>query len=106
MDSSTPTLIQNAKVQIKSSLSGNSNLVYSIIRKRTVFHQLANLPTDKASIQSALQKKKSGISRVNSADGEAMEDSRPAAPSEPGTLKASLEATPGKKRLTKRLLFT
>ncbi|XP_024140717.1 protein HID1b [Oryzias melastigma] len=87
---------------IQYQFDGNSNLVYSIIRKRTVFHQLANLPTDKASIQSALQKKKSGISRVNSADGEAMEDSRPAAPSEPGTLKASLEATPGIDKITEK----
>lgn len=77
------------------SSAGNSNLVYSIIRKRNVFHQLANLPTDAASIQKALQRrKKSGISNMSSAD-ESMEGSRPAAPAEPGTLKASLEATPG-----------
>lgn len=71
--------------------------MYTIIRKRNVFHQLANLPSDTASIQKGLQKKKkSGISRTNSIQTmESMEGSRPAAPAEPGTLKASLEATPG-----------
>lgn len=72
--------------------------MYAIIRKRNVFHQLANLPSDMASIQKALQrKKKSGISRTNSNETVSMEGSRPAVPAEPGTLKASLEATPGRK---------
>lgn len=75
--------------------------MYAIIRKRNVFHQLANLPTDKESIQNALQRKKPGVSRVNSADSEATEDSKPAEPAEPGALKASLEATPGRKSQTK-----
>lgn len=72
--------------------------MYAIIRKRNVFHQLANLPSDMASIQKALQrKKKSGISRTNSIETVSMEGSSPAVPAEPGTLKASLEATPGRK---------
>ena len=33
---------------------GNANLIYTIIRKRTVFHNLANLPTDHCSIQRSL----------------------------------------------------
>lgn len=77
---------------------GNSNLVYAVIRKRNVFHQLANLPTDSQSIQKGLQRKKKTpepISRTNSQDGVSMEGSRPAAPAEPGTLKTSLVATPG-----------
>lgn len=78
------------------SLTGNSNLIYAIIRKRNVFHHLANLPSDSGSIQKALQrKKKSGISRASSIENESMEGSKPAAPAEPGTLKTSLEATPG-----------
>lgn len=78
--------------------TGNFNLVYAIIRKRNVFHQLANLPSDTTSIQRALQKKRrTGISRANSVENESMEGSRPAVPAEPGTLKASLEATPGRK---------
>ncbi|XP_030255155.1 protein HID1b isoform X1 [Sparus aurata] len=80
---------------IQYQFDGNCNLVYAIIRKRNVFHQLANLPSDMASIQKALQrKKKSGISRTNSIETVSMEGSRPAVPAEPGTLKASLEATP------------
>ncbi|XP_032431033.1 protein HID1b isoform X1 [Xiphophorus hellerii] len=89
---------------IQYQFDGNFNLVYAIIRKRNVFHQLANLPTDEGSIQKTLQKKKkkSGISRLNSTDGESMEGSRPAAPAEPGTLKATLEATPGIDKITEK----
>lgn len=80
------------------SLTGNCSLVYAIIRKRNVFHQLANLPSDPASIQKALQKKKKSpeaISRTSSQETVSMEGSRPAAPAEPGTLKTSLVAIPG-----------
>uniref|UniRef100_A0A3Q1I2R9 HID1 domain containing b n=1 Tax=Anabas testudineus TaxID=64144 RepID=A0A3Q1I2R9_ANATE len=88
---------------IQYQFDGNCNLVYSIIRKRNVFHHLANLPSDPASIQKALQKKKkSGISRTSSIENESMEGSRPAAPAEPGTLKASLEATPGIDKITEK----
>nr|XP_019962889.1 PREDICTED: protein HID1-like isoform X2 [Paralichthys olivaceus] len=81
---------------IQYQFDGNCNLVYAIIRKRNVFHHLANLPSDAASIQKALQKKKSSsrVSRTNSTESESMEGSTPAVPAEPGTLKTSLEATP------------
>ncbi|XP_071385557.1 protein HID1b isoform X1 [Centroberyx affinis] len=90
---------------IQYQFDGNCNLVYAIIRKRNIFHQLANLPTDTASIQKALQRKKksqTGISRTSSIETESMEGSRPAIPAEPGTLKASLEATPGIDKLTEK----
>ncbi|KAM7370382.1 hypothetical protein PAMP_009935 [Pampus punctatissimus] len=88
---------------IQYQFDGNCNLVYATIRKRTVFHQLANLPSDTASIQKALQKKKkSGITRNNSTETESMEGSRPAVPAEPGTLKTSLEATPGIDKITEK----
>ncbi|XP_034563422.1 protein HID1-like [Notolabrus celidotus] len=88
---------------IQYQFDGNFNLVYAIIRKRNVFHQLANLPSDTASIQRALQrKKKTGISRTNSTEIEPMEGSRPAVPAEPGALKASLEATPGIDKITEK----
>ncbi|XP_051888673.1 protein HID1 [Pristis pectinata] len=90
---------------IQYQFDGNSNLVYAIIRKRNVFHQLANLPTDPAAIQKALQRKKKSaepISRTNSQEGVSMEGSRPAAPAEPGTLKTSLVATPGIDKLTEK----
>lgn len=77
---------------------GNSNLVYAIIRKRNVFHQLANLPTDPPAIHKALQRRRRApepLSRTGSQEGASMEGSRPAAPAEPGTLKTSLVATPG-----------
>ena len=77
---------------------GNCNLVYAIIRKRNLFHQLANLPSDPGSIQKALQRKKKSpdvISRTSSQETISMEGSRPAVPAEPGTLKASLVAIPG-----------
>ncbi|MBN3307618.1 HID1 protein, partial [Amia calva] len=87
------------------SFPGNCNLVYAIIRKRNIFHQLANLPSDPSSIQKALQRKKKSpeaISRTSSQEGLSMEGSRPAAPAEPGTLKTSLIATPGIDKLTEK----
>ncbi|XP_022599156.1 protein HID1-like [Seriola dumerili] len=88
---------------IQYQFDGNCNLVYAIIRKRNIFHQLANLLSDTVSIQRALQrKKKAGISRTNSTENESMEGSRPAVPAEPGTLKASLEATPGIDKITEK----
>ncbi|XP_063816736.1 protein HID1 [Pseudophryne corroboree] len=90
---------------IQYQFDGNSSLVYAIIRKRNVFHQLANLPSDPPSIQRALQRKKKPaepISRTNSQDGASMEGSRPAAPAEPGTLKTSLIATPAIEKLTEK----
>lgn len=72
--------------------------MYAIIRKRNVFHQLANLSSDPASIQKALQRKRKSpdvISRTSSQETVSMEGSHPAVPAEPGTLKASLVAMPG-----------
>nr|XP_057923342.1 protein HID1b isoform X2 [Doryrhamphus excisus] len=64
---------------IQYQFDGNSNLVYTLIWKRNVFHHLANFPGDELSIQKALQKKrrrKSGMSRSNSETGSSL---RPAA---------------------------
>ncbi|KAI1288466.1 Protein HID1 [Halotydeus destructor] len=41
---------------IQYQFDGNSNLVYTIIRKRNVFHALANLPTDYCTIQKTMNK--------------------------------------------------
>ncbi|XP_044527581.1 protein HID1 [Gracilinanus agilis] len=90
---------------IQYQFDGNSNLVYAIIRKRSVFHQLANLPTDMPSIHKALQRRRrtpEALSRTNSQEGVSMEGSCPAAPAEPGTLKTSLVATPGIDKLTEK----
>lgn len=46
--------------------TGNSNLVYTIIRKRNVFHSLANLPSDSHGITKCLStRKNSETIRVN-----------------------------------------
>ncbi|XP_076008299.1 protein HID1b [Genypterus blacodes] len=88
---------------IQYQFDGNFNLVYAIIRKRSIFHQLANLPSDMPSIEKALQKKKKPATRISRASSvETMEGSKPAGPAEPGTLKASLEATPGLDKITEK----
>ncbi|XP_056263024.1 protein HID1 [Pseudoliparis swirei] len=90
---------------IQYQFDGNCNLVYAIIRKRNVFHQLANLPSDPASIQKALQRKRKSpdvISRTGSQETVSMEGSRPAVPAEPGTMKTSLVAIPGIEKLTEK----
>jgi hypothetical protein len=78
--------------------TGNSNLVYTIIRKRAVFHQLANLPTDHSAIAKALTKRGKKFVQPGGVHDEApsMEGSVPATEAEPGTLQATLAATPGK----------
>lgn len=45
---------------IQYQFDGNSNLVYTIIRKRQVFHALANLPTDELTINKCLSSRKIG----------------------------------------------
>ena len=84
---------------------GNSNLIYTIIRKRQVFHGLANLPSDCGSITKSLNKHPKRNNLSASASNEnvaelAMEGSHPALPAEPGTLKASLPETPGINQMT------
>ncbi|XP_016144394.1 protein HID1b [Sinocyclocheilus grahami] len=93
---------------IQYQFDGNFNLVYGIIRKRNLFHQLANLPTDVSSIQKALQRK----SRSNSTHNAVfMETNNPCntacsegpyktAPVQTGTLNASLKAMPRIDKLT------
>lgn len=82
---------------------GNSNLVYTIIRKRQVFHSLANLPTDYNTIVKSLTKKTkrhmqviNPVSLSAATETPSMEGSTPALPAEPGTLNATLPDTPGK----------
>merc|ERR550532_571260 len=81
---------------IQYQFDGNSNLVYTIIRKRNVFHQLANLPTDHSAIAKALTKRgKKFVHQPVDTSEQPMEGSFPATEAEPGTLKVSLAATPG-----------
>lgn len=74
--------------------------MYTIIRKRQVFHSLANLPVDCGAIGKCLSRrvKKSPAECTPGEDvpeTPSMEGSKPALPAEPGTLKATLMDTPG-----------
>ncbi|KAJ0060043.1 hypothetical protein NL108_002833, partial [Boleophthalmus pectinirostris] len=94
---------------IQYQFDGNSKLVYSIIRKRNVFHQLANLPCDAVSIQNALQKRKKkerpGLSRTVSMETQSSEVNKQEVPPEQGgAYKASLEAMPGIDKITEKSL--
>lgn len=86
--------------------AGNSNLVYTIIRKRQVFHSLANLPSDYGTIAKSLNKRvKRHLPKAVSSESIAelaMEGSHPALPAEPGTLKATLPDTPQITQMTER----
>ena len=82
---------------IQYQFDGNSNLAYTMIRKRNVFHQLANLATDGSSIQKTVSSKRSKKPLVRSSshtEDKTMEGSQPAMPAEPGTLKTSLMKLP------------
>ncbi|XP_057322208.1 protein HID1 [Microplitis mediator] len=92
---------------IQYQFDGNSNLVYTIIRKRQVFHALANLPSDCSTIAKSLSKKQrkqipSTSTSTDNVNEAAMEGSRPAQPAEPGTLNATLLETPGIEKMTEK----
>ncbi|GBP81078.1 Protein HID1 [Eumeta japonica] len=80
---------------IQYQFDGNSNLVYTIIRKRSVFHNLANLPHEHGAIARSLAAGKRVPRPPDAAPDTPMEGSRPAQPAEPGTLNPTLPDTPG-----------
>lgn len=49
-------LLEILNNMIQYQFDGNSNLIYTIIRKRAVFFQLLNLPTDQDSIDQVIEK--------------------------------------------------
>nr|KAG5713477.1 hypothetical protein BaRGS_025025 [Batillaria attramentaria] len=81
---------------IQYQFDGNSNLVYTIIRKRNVFHQLANLPVDHSSIARAMTKrgKKFSAPPIDSREPQTMEGAIPAAEAEPGLDKMTEKSAP------------
>ena len=112
---------------IQYQFDGNSNLVYTIIRKRQVFHALANLPTDCGAINKTLTRRgKKTVSRTTSDAAQSPPQSptdikelpnsqvnaattpleatnaKPAATAEPGTYKASLMEVPHIDKLTEK----
>nr|XP_034832036.1 protein HID1 [Maniola hyperantus] len=106
-------LLEMFNNMIQYQFDGNSNLVYTIIRKRAVFHNLANLPHEHAAIARSLAAAKGkglhnptkALPRTRSAESvaeAAMEGSRPAQPAEPGTLNATLPDTPAIATMTER----
>ncbi|KAJ0176400.1 hypothetical protein K1T71_007579 [Dendrolimus kikuchii] len=106
-------LLEMFNNMIQYQFDGNSNLVYTIIRKRAVFHNLANLPHEHTAIARSLaaargkgiQTTTTSLPRSRSAESVAetpMEGSRPAQPAEPGTLKATLPDTPAIAAMTER----
>ncbi|XP_046965850.1 protein HID1 [Vanessa cardui] len=104
-------LLEMFNNMIQYQFDGNSNLVYTIIRKRGVFHALANLPHEHAAIARSLAAARAqpaagdALPRSRSADcvpEAAMEGSRPAQPAEPGTLNATLPDTPAIATMTER----
>ncbi|CAO1429831.1 unnamed protein product [Diamesa tonsa] len=90
---------------IQYQFDGNSNLVYTIIRKRQVFHSLANIPSEMNAINKCLNSRKIMTDEDEKKSDlleESMLGSRPALPAEPGTLKATLLETPGIGQITNR----
>ncbi|KAJ8722319.1 hypothetical protein PYW08_004721 [Mythimna loreyi] len=106
-------LLEMFNNMIQYQFDGNSNLVYTIIRKRAVFHNLANLPHEHTAIARSLAAgrakglvhHKTTLPRSRSAESVAetpMEGSRPAQPAEPGTLNPTLAETPAISTMTER----
>ena len=58
---------------IQYQFDGNSNLIYTLLRKRHCFHNLANLPTDYYFIRESLNKEKKLIKSQSMIDCEQME---------------------------------
>ncbi|XP_028177742.1 protein HID1 [Ostrinia furnacalis] len=106
-------LLEMFNNMVQYQFDGNSNLVYTIIRKRAVFHSLANLPQEHAAIARSLaagkgrsfSAAKPELPRSRSAESVSeavMEGSRPAQPAEPGTLNPTLAETPAIAAMTER----
>ena len=91
---------------IQYQFDGNSNLIYTIIRKRQVFHQLANLPIDSVSLSKGTSKKKlKHLSSSSSliAEDDNSENTNSKATVDSGVLSASLNATPNLGNITSQV---
>lgn len=67
---------------IQYQFDGNSSLVYTIIRKRQIFHALANLPTDNYGISKCLSGRRGGsrFHRPSPVLAAPLEDDKPVSP--------------------------
>jgi len=87
---------------IQYQFDGNSNLIYTIIRKRQVFHQLASLPTDSASISKGTSRSKKS-KKLLPLNGSSAQLDNAESVSESKTLSASLAATPDLGNITSQV---
>lgn len=95
---------------IQYQFDGNSNLVYTIIRKRNLFFNLLNLPVDQSTIDGLVTKKTNGKKidekvrndSTRNTEGRSMDGAIAAKEAEPGTLKASLAETPSILKMTEK----
>lgn len=98
---------------IQYQFDGNSNLVYTVIRKRHVFHALANLPTEQGTIERSLSRRSRGGGPTPSVPTTPTEEAQPSTtptedePHPPeealsAGLNASLAATPRLEKMTEQ----
>ncbi|OZC05016.1 hypothetical protein X798_08009 [Onchocerca flexuosa] len=88
---------------IQYQFDGNSNLVYTIIRKRQVFYQLANLSSDSAYIMKMLQGRKGRKNDVVAESKSSITDEKPVSNVENKTnIKATLAETPQVSTMTEK----
>lgn len=87
---------------IQYQFDGNSNLIYTIIRKRYVFFNLLSLQGDQKTVDDALERKLKKSEATCDIKGERMEGAIPAKEAEPGTLKTTLAETPSVLKMTEK----
>ncbi|CAB3400506.1 unnamed protein product [Caenorhabditis bovis] len=92
---------------IQYQFDGNSNLIYTIIRKRHVFYQLSNLPVDAASIAKSLSGRKNKSANRDEMVDQLKSPTSPTSPEIPNstvpaaiTTTAGLAATPAVSSMT------
>lgn len=86
---------------VQYQFDGNFNLVYTIIRKRHIFFNLLNLPTDQEHIDQVFGKQANKI-KEKEPNMKSMEGAIPAKEAEPGTLKTTLAETPSVLNMTEK----
>lgn len=96
-------LLEILNNMIQYQFDGNCNLVYTIIRKRQIFFNLLNLPTDTDTIDQIYDKQMvKNKEKFKNDFSKSMEGAIPAKEAEPGTLKTSLAETPSVLNMTEK----
>lgn len=86
---------------IQYQFDGNCNLVYTIIRKRNIFFNLLNLPSEQEQLDQIFGKQTTKI-KDKEPNIKSMDGSIPAKEAEPGTLKTTLAETPSVLNMTEK----